>query len=141
MPVEQPIPEGPRVELSAATERELCNPGAVKLLYGNLAELKAKNSALSAELQIERQRNETLTFRAHSSETERDILRERLGFTGYRDIIVRLIELVIVSLLAFAIDFAKSGNWPNLIVFGFLSLILVIVIFLIQRGHRPKGST
>jgi thiamine transporter ThiT len=68
------------------------------------------------------------------------VLRERLGSTGHRDLVVRLIELGILGLLAFAIDFAKSGSWTGLGVSVLLSAILVIAIFMIQRGHRPAGS-
>ena len=141
MPAEQPNPEGPRIELTAVTETELRGPGAVKLLYGELTELKARHITALAELQTERQRNEALTYRAHSSETDCCVLRERLGSTGYRDLIVRLIELVILGLLAFAIDFAKSKSWNGFAASLLLSVILVIVIFLIQRGHQPKGTT
>jgi len=140
LPLEQPIPEGPRVELGAVTEAELCVPGAVKLLYSELTELKVKHSTLLAALEREKTRNETLTFRAHSSETERSVLRERLGSTGHRELIMRLIELVILGLLAFAIDFAKSGSWTKSAVAVVLSVILAIVILLIQSGHQPRES-
>jgi hypothetical protein len=140
LPAEHQIPEGPRIEVGAITENELRGPGAVKLLYCELTELKVAHGASLVELQTERQRSETLTFRAHSSEKECSVLRERLGSIGHRDLVVRLIELVILGLLAFAIDFARAGSWTNLAVAVFMSLVLVAAICLIQRRHRPKGS-
>jgi len=141
LPAEQPTSEGPRVELGAATEKELCSPGAVKLIHMELTELKVAHRTALAELQAERQRSEGLTFRAHSSELECSVVSERLGATGHRDLVVRLIELGILGLLAFAIDFARSGSWTSLTVSVLLSVILAIAITLIQRGHRPGGST
>jgi hypothetical protein len=141
LPAEQPTSEGPRVELGTATEKELCSPGAVKLIHIELTELKVAHRTALAELQAERQRSEGLTFRAHSSELECSVLRERLGATGHRDLVVRLIELGILGLLAFAIDFARSGSWTSLTVSILLSMILAIAIIMIQRGHRPGGST
>lgn len=128
----------PRPELSPLTETELRSSAAVKLTHIQLCELQETHRGILTELQTEKQRNEALTFRAHSSETECSVLRERLGATGYRDIIVRLIELVILGLLAFAIDFARTGERNSLVATLLLSGILVVVIFLIQRGHRPK---
>ena len=139
MPTERSIPEGsPHTELSPLTEAELRSSAAVKLTHIQLAEVQANCRGILAEMQSERQRNETLTFRAHSSETECSVLRERLGYTRYRDLIVRLIELVIVGLLAFAIDFAKTGAWKSLAGYLLFSAILIAVIFLIQRGYRSK---
>jgi hypothetical protein len=135
---EQQTPEGPRVELGVATEKELCSPGAVKLIHIELTELKAAHRTALSELQTERNRSEGLTFRAHSSEVQCGILRERLGSTGHRDLVVRLIELGILGLLAFAIDFARSGSWTSLGVSILLSLILGVAIFLIQRGQRAE---
>jgi hypothetical protein len=127
------------MELGAATEKELCGPGAVKVIHIELAELKVAHHAALVELQVERKRSEGLTFRAHSSEIDCGILRERLGSGGHRDLVVRLIELVVLGLLAFAIDFARSGNWKSLTVSILMSVILAIAIILIQRGHRPGG--
>jgi hypothetical protein len=141
LPAEQSTPEGPRVELGAATEKELCSPGAVKLIHLELTELRVAHRTALAELQAERQRSEGLTFRAHSSEMDCGVLKERLGSTGHRDLVVRLIELVILGLLAFAIDFARTGSWAGLALTTLMSLILAVTIFLIQRGHRPRGST
>ena len=125
MAAEQSISEGPRIELTPVTEAELCRPGSVKLLYGELTELRAAHRSTLTELLTERQRNENLTFRAQSSETECSVLRERLGSTGHRDIIARLIELVILGLLAFAIDFARSGSWTSLAASLLMSVILL----------------
>ena len=141
LPAEQSSPEGPRVELGIATEKELCSPGAVKLIHLELTELKVAHRTTVAELKAERQRSEGLTFRAHSSELDCSVLRERLGATGHRDLVVRLIEIVILGLLAFAIDFARSGSWPSFTVCTLLSVILAIAIKLIQQGHRLGGST
>jgi hypothetical protein len=140
LPAEQSSSEGPRIELSAITEAELRGPGAVKLTYLQLTELQASHRTTLAELQTERQRNEALTFRAHSSEAQCGVLRERLGSTGYRDLVVRLIELVILGLLAFAIDFAKSGSWTSLAVSVLLTVILAIAVILIQRGPHAHGE-
>jgi hypothetical protein len=141
LPAEQSTPEVPRVELGAATEKELCSPGAVKLIHIELTDLRVAHRTALAELQAERKRNEGLTYAAHTSETECAVLRERLGLTGHRDLIVRLIELAILGLLTFAIDFASSGNRTGFAVSVLLSLILGVAIFLIQRGHRPGRST
>jgi len=139
VPAEQSVPEGaPRVELGPLTEAELRTPGAVKLTHIRLTELQGTCRTVAAELQAEKQRNETMTFRAHTSETKCCVLEERLGATGYRDVTVRFIELVIVGLLAFAIDAARNVKWGSLACFLLMSAVLGIAIFLIQRGYRPK---
>jgi len=131
------LPEAPQIDLSAATEAELCKPGAVKLLYGQLTELKAQNQVILAELKAEKDRNQNLNFQAHTSDTESKVLRERLGYTTQRDRIVRLIEFVVLGLLTFATDSAKAGSWISFASFVVLSLALVCAILLIQRG--PQG--
>ncbi len=139
MPAEQLIPEGaPRVELGPLTESELRTAGAVKLNHIRFTELQETCRTAVADLQSEKQRIETLTFRAHISETKCCVLEERLGATGYRDVIVRFVELVIVGLLAFAIDAARNVEWGSLACFLLMSVVLGIAIFLIQRGYRPK---
>ena len=134
MPAGQPSPEGPFIELTAVTETELRAPGAVKLLYRELTELKATHSSCLAELNSERSRNEALASKASSSNKDYCVLKERLSATGHRHAVVRLIEVVILVILAYAIDFAKSGSWRNLVVFLILSVILWIAIYLIDRG-------
>jgi len=137
---EQQTPEGPRVELGAATEKELCSPGAVKLIHKQFNELQIANRATLAELQMEKGRNETLTFRAQMSETECAVLRVRLGLTGNRDLIVRLIEVGIVGLLAMALELASSGSWRSFAVSVIVVVVLGIAIGLIQRGHPATGG-
>ena len=139
MPAEQSIPEGsPRVELGPLTEVELRTPGAIKLTHLRFTELQGTCRTVVAELQAEKQRNETLTYRAQTSETKCCVLEERLGATGYRDVTVRFIELVILGLLAFAIDAARNMEWGSLACFLLMSVVLGIAIILIQRGYRPK---
>lgn len=141
MPIEQPPLEGPRIELGALTETELRGPGAVKLLYSECIELRAKHSATLAEIQAERLRNESLTFRVHTSETDCAVLRERLHSTGYRDTIARLIEAVIAIVVGYAIDLERSSDWKNFAVAASICCILFFAIFLTQRGSHPgKGE-
>jgi hypothetical protein len=140
VPAEQANFEGPRVQLTALTEADLRGAGAVKLLYSENAELRATHTTLRSEFDTERRRTDSLTIRLYSSQTECCVLRERLGAIGYRDLVVRLIELVILGLLAFAIDFAKSGSVDSLTFSLVMSFILAVAIALIQRGHRPKAT-
>lgn len=140
MPVEQPLPEGPRIELGPLTEPELRSPGAVKLLYGELTELKSSHRAILAELQTEKQRNEMLMVRAHTSENECCVLRERLHSTGHRDTIARLLEIVMAILAVYALERALAGSWTHFIVAGSLSLILGCAVYLLQRGPIPTEN-
>lgn len=140
MAIEQQTPEVPRsgIELDAPTEVELCSRGAVKLTHMQLAELKITHRAVQSELYAERQRNESLTDRVNSTETELRILQERVRSRGYREIMVRIIELVILALLSYAIDFEKSGDNKNFSVFIVICVVLVILIILIQWAPRLK---
>jgi hypothetical protein len=142
--IEQQTPEasGPdRIDLNAPTEVELCSRGAVKLTHMQLSDLKITHLGTLDELQAERQRNDALTSRANSSETELRILRATLRSTGNREIIVRMIELVILALLTYAIDFEKSGDTKNFMVFILICVVLVGLIVLIQRAARPSEKT
>jgi hypothetical protein len=126
-----------RIDLNAPTEVELCSRGAVKLIHMQLAELKAVHRSDLVQLQAERQRNEALVAARNSSETELRILRTRLESTKYREIMTRIIELVILALLSYAIDFEKAGDTKNFAVFIVICLVLVILIVLIQWAPRP----
>ncbi len=140
MAIEQPTPEvarTDRIELEAPTEAELCTRGAVKLTHIDLAQLKTAHGALQVELRTEKQRTEASNIRAISAEAECRVLRDTLRLTGRREIIVRLIELVIIGLVNYAIEAAKSGNRVDLAVFILASLVLVAVIALIQWWPRP----
>ena len=140
MPIEQPGLGGPRIELGALTETELRSPGAVKLLYSELLDLRATHNATLAVIQVEKQRNEALTFRAHTCETDCEVLRERLHSAGYRDTIARLIEVVIAIVVGYSIDLARSSDWKNFTVAASICCILFFAIFLTQRGPRSgKG--
>jgi len=142
--IEQQTPEIPRtqqIELDAPTEVELCSRGAVKLTHMDLADLKVSYRALVAEIQTERNRNDGLTARANTAETELRVLRATVNSTGRREIIVRLIELVIIALVSYAIEAAKSAAWTNFAVFCATSLVLVSVIVLIQWWpHKPERA-
>ncbi len=141
MPVEQQMPGAPRIEISALTEEQMCKPGAVKLIYSQLTETKASLSTATVELQTERQRTEMAAFRASSSEAACSVLKERLRATGHRHSITRLIEFAITILIAYAIDFARSGSWPNFAVFISVSVVLAIAILLVdRRGKEPNGG-
>lgn len=138
MAVEQTIPgASPLIELSPLTDAELRSSGAVKLTHQELSELKATYAATLAKLETERQRNEGLNLRSISSETECSVLRDRLRLTGRREIIVRLIELVIIALVSFAIESAKSRDIAHLTAFIIVALVLVVVIGLIQWWPHP----
>lgn len=142
MAVEQTIPgASPLIELSPLTDAELRSSGAVKLTHQELSELKTAYAATSAKLEVEKQRNEALNLRAISSETECRVLRDRLRLTGRREIIVRLIELVIIALVSFAIESAKSGDSAHVISFILVVIVLVVVIGLIQWWPHPPGET
>ena len=142
MAIEQPIPEGPRIELGALTERELSTAGAVgvKLIYGQLNELRASHRATLAELQAERARNDALTARAHSAERDCCTLRERLSSTGHRDTIARLLEIVMAILVVYALERLLAGSWTHFIVAGSLGLLLGCAIYLLQRGPIPTET-
>ena len=140
MAIEQPTPDvaSPnRIELEAPTEVELCSRGAVKLTHIELTELKMAHSAVQVELRAEKQRSDALTSRMNLIQTDYQVLRASLPSAKYRDIIIRIIELVIVTLLSYAIDFEKSGNTKNFLVFIVLCLVLVLLIALIQWTPRP----
>jgi len=103
-----------------------------------LARLRTANGTVEAELRTERQRTEALNSRAISAEAQCGVLRDTLRLAGRREIIMRLIEVAIVVLLAYAIDFAKSKSWNNFVVFIVLSLILGLAIALIQWWTHPS---
>jgi uncharacterized membrane protein len=141
--IEQQTPGVPgidRIDLNAPTEVELCSRGAVKLTHFQLADLKVTQRATLTELQAEKQLNGALTIRANASETELRVLKENIRLTGYREIIIRIVELIIVALLAYAIDFEKSGDTKDFVVFVVICLVLVILIALIQWAPRPRGN-
>ena len=141
MAIQQTTPEvarTDRIELEAPTETELCARGAVKLTHMELARLRTANGTVEAELRTERQRTEALNSRAISAEAQCGVLRDTLRLAGRREIIMRLIEVAIVVLLAYAIDFAKSKSWNNFVVFIVLSLILGLAIALIQWWTHPS---
>jgi uncharacterized protein YacL len=142
--IEQQTPEVPgsdRIDLNAPTEVELCSRGAVKLTHMQLSEIKVTYRAAMTELQDAKQRNEVVTSRANAAETELRVLKENIRMTGYREIIIRMVELVIVVLLTYAIDFLKSGDVKNFWVFIVISVVLVILIFMIQWAPRPREKT
>lgn len=144
MAIEQQTPEVPgsdRIDLNAPTEVELCSRGAVKLTHMQLSEIKVTYRAAMTELQDAKQRNEVVTSRANAAETELRVLKENIRMTGYREIIIRMVELVIVVLLTYAIDFLKSGDVKNFWVFIVISVVLVILIFMIQWAPRPREKT
>jgi hypothetical protein len=139
--IEQQTPEVPRtdrIELDAPTEAELCTRGAVKLTHMQLADLRAVHRAILTELQTERQRNEALTSRANSIETELRVLQASIKSTGRREIIVRLIELVIIALVNFAIEYAKSESWANFTIVTVACLVLAAVVVLNQWWPRTS---
>lgn len=141
MPAAHPSPEGPPLEQIQATPEELRNIGAIKRLLHELAEAKAAHKATLAELKTERDRNENLSSKANTFERDCCVLRERLGSLGYRDLIEALIIVVIIALLTFAVDFARSGNWKSCAGLVILTAVLLGVIALLRRGHRPKTET
>jgi hypothetical protein len=141
LPAGQPSPQGPALEQIETTPEELKNVGAIKRILGELAEAKAAHKAAVAELKIERDRNESLSAKASSYERDRCVLQERLGCSGHRDHIEALIIVVIIALLTFAVDFARSGNWESCAVLVILTLILLGVIHLVRRGRRPQKET
>jgi len=138
MPAAHPSPEGPSPERIEATPEELRNVGAIKRLLHELAEAKAAHRTALSELKAERDRNESLTAKASSYERDCSVLQERIGCSDYRDRIEALILVVIIALLTFAVDFARSGNWKNSAGLVILTLILLAVIHLVRRGPRPK---
>jgi hypothetical protein len=52
-----------------------------------------------------------------------------------------MIEIVIVVLLSYAIDFLRLGDNKNFAVFVAISVVLVVVVFLIQRASMPREKT
>jgi hypothetical protein len=128
--------------LGPLTEPELSAAKAVpvKLIYGELTELKSSHRATVAELQTERQRNETLTARAHASEIECCALRERLHSTGHRDSIARLLETVMAILIVYSLERALAGNWAHSIVSGSLGVLLGCAVYLLQRGPISREN-
>ena len=143
MAIEQPTPDVPRtnqIELEAPTEAELCTRGAVKLTHMELTELKMAHSAVQAELRAEKQRNDTLTARVNSIQTDYQVLQASFTPTRFREIILRIIELVVLVLLTYAVDFEKSGDTKNFAIFILICVLLVILIFLIQWKTRPQES-
>lgn len=143
MAIEQPTPEvagAIRIELEAPTEAELCTRGAVKLTHMQLAELKTAHDAMRSELQAERQRNDALVSRLNTVQTDYQVLKASLQSTKYREIIVRIIELVILALLTYAIDFEKSGDTKDFGVFIVICVVLVLLIALIQWTPRPRET-
>jgi hypothetical protein len=141
--IEQPTPDVPlanQIELDAPTEAELCTRGAVKLRHIELTELKMAHKAVQVELRAERQRTESLTSRLNSTQTEFQVLKASLTPMRFREIILRIIELVILVLLSYAIDFEKAGNTKTFVVFLLICVVLVILIFLIQGTTRPQET-
>jgi hypothetical protein len=141
--IEQPTPDVSfpnRIELEAPTEVELCSRGAVKLTHIQFTELKMACAAIQGELRAERQRNDAVTTRMNSIQTDYQVLRASLQSTKYREIIVRIIELCILALLAYALDFEKSGDTKDFAVFLVICIVLVLVIALIQWTPRPRES-
>lgn len=137
--VQQQTPEvtrSARIDLDSPTERELCSSGAVKLTHLQLSELKTNHEQLLDHLESERQKNNALTARANSCETELRVFKAVNATTGYREIIIRTLELVIVVLLTYAIDFERSGDTKSFGVFIVLCIVLVVIIVLLQRGPR-----
>jgi hypothetical protein len=117
VPIEQQVPQQTpevtytdRIDLDAPSERELCSTGAVKLTHIHMGELKISNKQLLTDLEAERQRNNALAARASSCETELRVFKAFNSSTGYKEIIIRTLELVIVVLLTYAIDFERAGN-------------------------------
>ena len=144
MAIEQQTPEIPRIppiELDPPTEVELCSRGAMKLTHMALADLKVSFNKLAMEIQTERNRNDGLITRANAAETDLRVLRATVNSTGRQEITVRLIELVIIAIVSYAIDAAKSGAWKNFVVFCTASLVLVAVIVLIQWWPRSPEKT
>jgi len=138
--IEQPTPDVPRtnqIELEPPTEAELCTRGAVKLIHIQIAELKLANRFVQAELRSEKQRNDALTASLNSTKTDYQVLQASVGPIKNRDLIVRIIEFVIVVLLAYMVDFLKSGNIKSFIVFMIICLLLGFLVFLIHRTSRP----
>jgi hypothetical protein len=128
------------IELDAPTEAELCTRGAVKLTYKRVAELKTALHEVQTELRGERERNASLTAQLNAIQTDYRVLEASLQSTRYREVIMRVIEIVIVALLTYAVDFLKLGEMKNFAVFIFISLVLVLIIALIQWTPRPKAS-
>jgi hypothetical protein len=58
-----------------------------------------------------------------------------------RDLIIRLVELIIIGLVEFAIEAAKSADWIRFAVLCVLSLVALGVITLIQWLPRPPQKT
>ena len=142
MAIEQQTPDIPfpqQIELGPPTETELCTRGAVKLTHIQLSELKTQTRTLSAELGEERARRENLSTRTNTAETELRVLEEFLYLREKRDLIIRLGELVLIVLIEFIIEAAKSGEWKRLAVLCVASLVQLALIALIQWG--PRKST
>ncbi len=143
MATQQPIPQGPLVEpteLQGPTIAQLCSQGAVILTHQNLAEAKGTILSLQTELRVERLRNENLSGRATTAETQLLVLKAQTETSKNRDLKVRLVELVIILLLYYSGEAAKSGELVKLAVLAFLCVILVIVILLIQRSSPSAGD-
>jgi hypothetical protein len=139
--VEQPPLDVPRtdvIELAPPTEQELCARGAVKLTHIELAEVKLECRGLRTELLAERQRNEGLITHLNSVRTDYQVLLASLRSHKYQEITIRIVELVILALLSYAIDFVKRGDTKNFIVFIVLCLALILLIFLLQWNPRQK---
>lgn len=141
MPAGHPSPEGPPAEQIEASPEELKNLGSVKRLLHELTEAKAAHKATLVELKAERDRSENLSAKASSYERDYCVLKERLGCSGHRDGIEALIIVVVIAILTFAVDFAKSGNWTNCVVLVILTMVLLAVMYLVRRGHRPHTET
>ncbi len=144
MAVEQQVPEVARtgrIDLGVPTEVELCSRGAVKLTHMQLAEVKANYRVVLTDLQAERQRNDALAAHAVSVDTELRVIKAISRSNSHREIIVRTLELVIVALLTYAIDFEREGNSKSFIVFLVLSAILVVLIILVQLGSAPPKES
>jgi hypothetical protein len=130
------IPRTDRISLDPPTEVELCTRGAVKLTHLHLDELKESYRSVLVELQSERKRNNTLTSSLYTAEADVRVFHASVKSTERREIIVRLVELVIIGLINYAIEDAKSASWTNFTVSVAMCLILVAVIALVQWWPR-----
>jgi hypothetical protein len=141
--IDQPIPQGPRVEpieLEAPTKAELCSVGAVKLTHQQMAELRGAIQLTQAELKAERQRTESLISRATTAETKLQILRASMASSKNVALKVRLIEVVILILLHYTSEASIAGEFTRMGALGLACLVLAALVILIQRGAPSTGD-
>jgi hypothetical protein len=127
-----------QISLDAPTEQELCTKGAVKLIHLQYAELTLRHETATAELRSEKQQTDALKSRVASLETKLSVLQESIRNSEYPVIIERMIELVILALLTYAIDFLRSGDKIKFTIMIFLCVLLLAVIVIMHFVRKPR---